>query len=196
MRLPYILGHNDSLLCHNGVQAQDSFCEHTSNRKITTLVHSLCFLFFVLFLFVFWSILLSFLFSFFYSWLSAGCCHQQMIATFTPEGHLIPRQERKNLQAVNELPSMPSVKGVYKLTEAFVRALFAPSLFLAIATTFCLFLSPLPPPPHLTLPPALQFSPSTCLLHAPVAPWRERRCLALALSSTHCQRGSCLELAI
>ena len=82
-----------------------------------------------------------FYFRFFYSWLSAGCCHQQMIATFTHEGHLIPRQERKNLQAVNELPSMPSVKGVYKLTEAFVRALFAPSLFLAIATTFS------PPPP-------------------------------------------------
>lgn len=37
-----------------------------------------------------------------------------------------PDREKKNLQAVNELPSMPSVKGVYKLTEAFVRAL--PSL--------------------------------------------------------------------
>lgn len=46
MRLPYILGHNDSLHCFNGVQAQDSFCEHTSNRKITTLVPSLCFSFY------------------------------------------------------------------------------------------------------------------------------------------------------
>lgn len=48
MRLPYILGHNDSLHCFNGVQAQDSFCELTSNRKITTLVPSLCFSFFFL----------------------------------------------------------------------------------------------------------------------------------------------------
>lgn len=46
MRLPYILGHNDSLHCYNGVQAQDSFCEHTSNRKITTLVPSMRFSFF------------------------------------------------------------------------------------------------------------------------------------------------------
>lgn len=46
MMLPYILGHNDSLHCYNGVQAQDSFCEHTSNRKITTLVPSLCLSFF------------------------------------------------------------------------------------------------------------------------------------------------------
>lgn len=133
----------------------------------------------------------------FYSWLSGGCCHQQMIATFTPEGHLIPRQERKNLQAVNELPSMPSVKGVYKLTEAFVRALSSlPHSFLLSPPLSLSFSLLCPPPPHLTLPPALQFSPSTCLLHAPVAPWRERRCLALALSSAHCQRGSCLELAI
>lgn len=60
---------------------------------------------------------------------SAGCCRQQMIATFPPEIHLIPpplpRQKgvKKILQAVNELPSVPRVKGTCKLTAAFVRAL-------------------------------------------------------------------------
>lgn len=91
MRLPHILAHNDSLHYYNGVQAQDSFCEHTSNRKITTLVPSL------LFIFSFCSHLYFDLFCyhfnfFFHSEPSAGCCHQQMIATFTPEDHLIPPQ--------------------------------------------------------------------------------------------------------
>lgn len=146
MRLLYILGHNDSLHCYNGVQAQDSFCEHTSNRKITTLVPSLCFSFFLLFPFVFWFILLSFFI--FHSELSAGCCHQQMIATFTPEGHLILRQGKKNLQAVNELPSMPSVKGVYKLTEAFVRALPSLPCSFLISPPLSLSFSCPPPPSH------------------------------------------------
>lgn len=72
-----------------------------------------------------------------------------MIATFTPEDHLIHRQgeKKKNPQAVNELPSFPSVKGVYKLTEAFVRALLC-SLSLA------------PPLPPL----AATFSPHPCAL--------------------------------
>lgn len=88
----------------------------------------------------------------FHSELSACCCHQQMIATFTPEGHLIPPQPpwqggKKNLQAVNELPSMPRVKGVYKLTEAFVRALLL--LPRSLSWSQHHFLSPLPLPPRL-----------------------------------------------
>lgn len=60
---------------------------------------------------------------------SAGCCRQQMIATFPPESHLIflpPTGWGGGggiLQAVNELPSVPRVKGTCKLTGAFVRAL-------------------------------------------------------------------------
>lgn len=61
---------------------------------------------------------------------------------------------------VNELPSVPRVKGTCKLTAAFVRALIG------------FFQSPPPPP-------APPFSPSTCLLHAPAAPWQEQRRLAL-----------------
>lgn len=90
MRLPYILGHNDSLHCYNRVQAQDSFCEHTSNSKITTLVPTLCFLFFFSSFVPICILIYSSIIFIFRSELSAGCCHQQMIATFTPEGHLIP----------------------------------------------------------------------------------------------------------
>lgn len=61
-------------------------------------------------------------------------------ATWSPD-------REKNLQAVNELPSMPSVKGVYKLTEALSGLSFAPSLFPALATTFSLILLPSPLPP-------------------------------------------------
>lgn len=82
-------------------------------------------------------------------------------------GPLDPPTGKKNLQAVNELPSMPSVKGVYKLTEAFVRVLLRS---LTLSSSCHHFLSSLScPPPHHALPPALQFSPPTCLLHAPVA---------------------------
>lgn len=105
--------------------------------------------FFPLFPFEFWFILLSFFYFFifcFHSGLSAGCSHQQMIATFTPEDHLIRRQGKKKMQAVNELPSFPSVKGVYKL-DPFVRALLC-SLSLA------------PPLPAL----AATFSPHPCAL--------------------------------
>lgn len=199
MRLPYILGHNDSLHCYNGVQAQDSFCEYTSNRKITTLLPSLCFsFFFLLFPFEFWFILLSFLFLLSFS---AECWLQPPTddCNLYSWGPLDSQTggEKKNLQAVNELPSLPSVKGIYKLTEAFVRALLC-SLSLLTLSSSChhFFSSSLCPPLHHTLPPALQFSLSTCLLHAPVAQWREQRCLALALSGIHCQHGSCLELAI
>lgn len=62
-------------------------------------------------------------------------------ATWSPD-----RKKNNNLQAVNELPSMPSVKGVYKLTEAFVRALFR-SLALSCSCHHFLSHSPAPPPP-------------------------------------------------
>ena len=97
MRLPYILGHNDSLHGYNGVQAQDSFCEHTSNRKITTLVPSLRFSFFSFCSHLYFDLSCYHFYFRFYSELSVGCCHQQMIATFTPEGHLIPRQGKKKI---------------------------------------------------------------------------------------------------
>lgn len=84
------------------------------------------------------------------------------------------KAKKKNLQAVNELPSVPRVKGVYKLTEAFVRALLCSLALPPISPALSsLLLRPSRPLFHLTLPPALQFSPSTCLLHAPAAPWRE-----------------------
>lgn len=78
--------------------------------------------FFLLFPFVFWFILLSFLFSFLFRaecWLLPPTDDCNLYSW----GPLDPPTGKKNLQAVNELPSMPSVKGVYKLTEAFVRAL-------------------------------------------------------------------------
>lgn len=132
-------------------------CEHTSNRKIATLAPGLCF---SLFTFVPICILIYFCYHFYVGPELFGCCyHQQMIATFPPEGHLIPRQEKKkniNLWSVNELPCILGVKGVSKLTEAFVMALL--SHFLPLTATLS------------ALPPALQFSPSTCLLHAPAAP--------------------------
>ena len=95
-----------------------------------------------------------------------------MIATFTPEGHLIPRQgrEKKNLQAVNELPSVPSVKGVYKLTEAFVSALLCS---LALFSSCHHFLSHSPAPP-LSSPPLIPQShaascPSIFSLYLPAS---------------------------
>lgn len=49
-----------------------------------------------------------------------------------------PWQEKKNLQAVNESSSMPGAKGDYKLTEAFVMALFCSILFPALSLLiFC-----------------------------------------------------------
>lgn len=73
------------------------------------------------------------------------------------------------LLAVNELPSVPRVKGTCKLTAAFVRALIG----------FFRSSPLLSPPPPFALPPAPPFSPSTCLLYALVAPWQEQRRLAL-----------------
>lgn len=103
---------------------------------------------------------------------------------------------KKKMQAVNELPSFPSV-GCLQI-RPFCQG--SPLLSLSCSPLACscrhFLSSSLRPPLHHTLPPALQFSLSTCLLHAPVAQWREQRCLALALSSIYCQRGSCLELAI
>lgn len=123
MRLLYILGHNDSLHYYNGVQAQDGFCEHTSNRKITTLVPSLCFFFFHFFFcsHLYFDLFCYHFLFFIQSWLLAAATNRWLQplllrATWSPD-------RQKNLQAVNELPSMPSVKGFYKLTEAFVRAL-------------------------------------------------------------------------
>lgn len=200
MRLLYILGRNDSLHCYNGVQAQDSFCEYTSNRKITTLVPSLCFSFFP-FVPIWILIYSSIIFLFFYFLLSfrAECWLQPPTddCNLYSWGPLDPQTgEKKKLQAVNELPSFPSVKGVYKL-DPFVRAFLCSLSCSPLASSCRHFLSSsLRPPLHHALPPALQFSLSTCLLHAPVAQWREQRCLALALSSIYCQRGSCLELAI
>lgn len=65
-------------------------------------------------------------FSLFYLEPSAGCCCQQMIATFPPESHLITPTGggKKSLRAVNELPSLPRVRGACKLTGAFVRPPF------------------------------------------------------------------------
>lgn len=161
MRLLYILGRNDSLHCYNGVQAQDSFCEYTSNRKITTLVPSLCFSFFPfvpIWILIYSSIIFYFFIFCFHSGLSAGCSHQQMIATFTPEDHLIRRQGKKKMQAVNELPSFPSVKGVYKL-DPFVRALLC-SL-------------------SLLLPPCLLLPPLSLLILAPSPPSRPSSCSSI-----------------
>lgn len=47
---------------------------------------------------------------------------------------------------------MPSVKGVYKLTEAFVRALLCSLALPAPATTFSLILLSTPNPPPLPVP--------------------------------------------
>lgn len=164
MRLPYILGHNDSLLCCNRVQAQDSFCEHASDRKITTLTRGLCFSFLLLFPFVFWFIYLVFLRSFQFR-VTRWPLPPTDDCSLYSRGPLDPWQEKnKHLQAVNELPSMPSVEGVFKLTD-FCHGHPLALSFLPLATTFSPY-APLPAPLHHALPPALQFSPSTCLLHA------------------------------
>lgn len=59
-------------------------------------------------------------------------------------GPLDPSTGKKYLQAVNELPSMSSVKGIFKLTEAFVRA---PLRSLALFWSRHHFLTPPTPPP-------------------------------------------------
>lgn len=106
--------------------------------------------FFPLFPFEFWFILLSF-FLFFYFLLSfrAECWLQPPTddCNLYSWGPLDPQTGgKKKLQAVNELPSFPSVKGVYKL-DPFVRALLC-SISLA------------PPLPPL----AATFSPHPCAL--------------------------------
>lgn len=122
---------------------------------------------------------LSIVYFFFYVRLNSeplvGCCHQQMI-----QGPLDPWQEKKkhtHLQAVNELPSMPSVKGVYKLTD-FCRGY-------PLALSFH-FLSLCAPP---SCPSSFSSLPACFTL------WQlwEQLCLAQAL---HRQHGSCSELAI
>lgn len=71
-----------------------------------------------------------------------------MIATFTPEGHLISWQGKKKIckQLMSCHPCY-SVKGVYELTEAFVGALLCS---LALSCSCHHFLSHCPAPP---LPP-------------------------------------------
>lgn len=193
MRRPYILGCNDSLHCFNGVRHKMSFVNILSIEKLLPWfsVSSFHFDLFCSHFVFFWLMSLSSSFS---------VSSERRLLPLTDDcnlyswGPLDPdRKKKKNLQAVNELPSMSSVKGVYKLTEALPE--LSPSFLL---------LPPIPstPYPHQPLhqshavSPALPFSPRTCLLHTPAAPWREQSCLAPALSSTHCLRSSCLELAV
>lgn len=107
MGLPYILGHNDSLQCCNRVQAQDSFCEHTSNRKMTTLAPSLVRAFYFRFCsHLYFDLFFHHFYVHFCSKLSACCWHQQMIATFTLQHHLIPLTGKKKIckQLMSRLP--------------------------------------------------------------------------------------------
>lgn len=155
--------------------------------------------FFPLFPFEFWFILLSFfifLFSaFIQGWVLAAATNRWLQPLLLRTTWSADRGKKK-MQAVNELPSFPSV-GCLQI-RPFCQG--SPLLSLSCSPLACscrhFLSSSLRPPLHHALPPALQFSLSTCLLHAPVAQWREQRCLALALSSIYCQRGSCLELAI
>lgn len=105
--------------------------------------------FFPLFPFEFWFILLSFfifLFSaFIQGWVLAAATNRWLQPLLLRTTWSADR-EKKKMQAVNELPSFPSVKGVYKL-DPFVRALLC-SLSLA------------PPLPAL----AATFSPHPCAL--------------------------------
>lgn len=105
--------------------------------------------FFPLFPFEFWFILLSFfifLFSaFIQGWVLAAATNRWLQPLLLRTTWSADRGKKK-MQAVNELPSLPSVKGVYKL-DPFVRALLC-SLSLA------------PPLPAL----AATFSPHPCAL--------------------------------
>lgn len=105
--------------------------------------------FFPLFPFEFWFILLSFfifLFSaFIQGWVLAAATNRWLQPLLLRTTWSADRGKKK-MQAVNELPSFPSVKGVYKL-DPFVRALLC-SLSLA------------PPLPAL----AATFSPHPCAL--------------------------------
>lgn len=116
---------------------------------------------------------------------SAGCCRQQMIATFPPESHLIflpPTGWGGGiLQAVNELPSVPRVKGTCKLTGAFVRALIG--FFQS---------SPQPPPPRSL--PLLHFLPLPACFT--LRRLRGRSSAVWLWSGAHCRHGSCSELAV
>lgn len=105
--------------------------------------------FFPLFPFEFWFILLSFfifLFSaFIQGWVLAAATNRWLQPLLLRTTWSADRGKKK-MQAVNELPSFPSVKGVYKL-DPFVRALLC-SLSLA------------PPLPALSA----TFSPHPCAL--------------------------------
>lgn len=89
---------------------------HKSDRKITTLASHRCFWGFFL--------LLSFLIILFRAkcWMLPPTDDYNLSSRDPLDP---PRQEgvKKILQAVNELPSVPCVKGTCKLTAAFVRAL-------------------------------------------------------------------------
>lgn len=161
----------------NGVQARDAFvCTSPMEKLLPCLPLKM-----LLGVFCYHFLL-------FYLEPSAGCCRQQMIATFPPESHLIsPPTNRMGgagrggiLQAVNELPSVPRVKGTCKLTAAFVRALIG-------------FFQSSPPPPSRSLP-LLHFLPLPACFT--LRRLRGRSSAVWLGSGAHCRHGSCSELAV
>lgn len=118
--------------------------------------------FFPLFRFEFWFILLSFFLFFLFSafiqgWVLAAATNRWLQPLLLRTTWSADRG-KKNPQAVNELPSFRSVKGVYKL-DPFVRALLC-SL-------------------SLLLPPCLLLPPLSLLILAPSPPSRPSSCSSI-----------------